>query len=540
MNWFNNLSLKYKFGGFNAAVILLALTLGAMLVSSINSIQALTNSINSNNTNSLYTKELQINLIRINAAFSNLADIEEGVEDAQTQLEAAQQNIDLLIKESMKSNSLTIPTDEIKAYKEHFKSYFENGKQTATAFMSQQDGDEEDYVDDINNLTNKILIETEALISRYLEATKQHHARTLADLHTTRNESLILLLILLAVIIACSLVLLRSIHKPIQEFIRLISDMTSEGWNLTMRFDTNRKDEFGELAAFFNNFISTLRNIINNVTTASGDLNVAAQEVAQTTRQTNNASIEQCDKTERIATAVTQISATVNEVANNTADAAKAAHDAAEESTKGRTIVFETIQSIENVDAEVGKALDAIVQSKQDSDSIGAIVDVINNIAEQTNLLALNAAIEAARAGDHGRGFAVVADEVRTLATRTKQSTGEIQQMVERLQSSAERAMNVMEESTNRVKNSVATAGSAGASLETITKSIDNINTLNTQIASATEEQLSVFENINEHIHDIHMTAEHMEDNARQSESASQRLNKVSSNLQSVIGQFHV
>ncbi len=207
--------------------------------------------------------------------------------------------------------------------------------------------------------------------------------------------------------------------------------------------------------------------------------------------------LEQKDEVDKVATAMTEMSATVHEVARNATEAAEAAQRADEETTKGKMVVSQAIEAIDLLANEVNDAAQVIHRLEQDSDEIGAVLDVIRGIAEQTNLLALNAAIEAARAGEQGRGFAVVADEVRTLAQRTQQSTQEIQNMIERLQSGAQDAVKAMEQGRSRAQVGVEQAAEAGTSLETIAQAVGTISDMNTQIATAAEEQSVVAEEIN-------------------------------------------
>ncbi len=207
--------------------------------------------------------------------------------------------------------------------------------------------------------------------------------------------------------------------------------------------------------------------------------------------------LEQKDEVDKVATAMTEMSATVHEVARNATEAAEAAQRADEETSKGKSVVSQAIEAIDLLANEVNDAAQVIHRLEQDSDEIGAVLDVIRGIAEQTNLLALNAAIEAARAGEQGRGFAVVADEVRTLAQRTQQSTQEIQNMIERLQSGAQDAVKAMEQGRSRAQVGVEQAAEAGTSLETIAQAVGTISDMNTQIATAAEEQSVVAEEIN-------------------------------------------
>ncbi|MFM8453488.1 MAG: methyl-accepting chemotaxis protein [Gammaproteobacteria bacterium] len=221
-----------------------------------------------------------------------------------------------------------------------------------------------------------------------------------------------------------------------------------------------------------------------------------------------------------ISEATSQMSGTVQDVAKNASHAADAAQSAGQETVRGDELVARTLSSINQLAKEVSHASEVIQRVDSDSKEIGSVLDVIKGIAEQTNLLALNAAIEAARAGEQGRGFAVVADEVRTLAQRTQQSTQEIQNMIERLQSGAAQAVTVMQEGTNRVQANVEEATKAGESLRAIKQSIGMIGDMNIQIASATEKQISVAKAINEnlsHISEVALQTSQGSDHAAQS-----------------------
>lgn len=232
---------------------------------------------------------------------------------------------------------------------------------------------------------------------------------------------------------------------------------------------------------------------------------------------------------------MTEMTASSQEVANS---AAGAAQDADAQSKSGVKIVNHAIGSINSLADEIEKTAKVTQSLVENSETIGSVLDVIKGIAEQTNLLALNAAIEAARAGEQGRGFAVVADEVRTLASRTRDSTTEIQNIIEKLQSRANQAASVMQNSREKARDSVAQAEEAGSVLQEISTAIANIDCLNAQIATAAEEQTSVAEEMNRNIVSISDIAEETVAGAAELASSSQDLSKLASDLQAEVSQF--
>ena len=256
--------------------------------------------------------------------------------------------------------------------------------------------------------------------------------------------------------------------------------------------------------------------------------------------ETKRDTLQQQSETSQVVTAMNEMTATVQEVARHATEAASAANKADHASVEGKKVVLSTMNAIEALSSEVHSAANVISQLEKDSENIGTVLDVIKGIAEQTNLLALNAAIEAARAGEQGRGFAVVADEVRTLASRTQQSTQEIQAMIENLQVGAQTAVKVMDESRAKAESSVSQAAKAGGSLEDITHSVSLINDMNTQIATAAEEQSAVAEEINRNIVNISEIVDRTADGANQTSIASEELASLAAQLQQLVNQFKV
>ncbi len=256
--------------------------------------------------------------------------------------------------------------------------------------------------------------------------------------------------------------------------------------------------------------------------------------------QTGNGIRAQQSGTDQVATAVCEMVATIKEVARNTAQAADAAREADAQTKSGDLVVKQAIDVIEVLAKDVDRASQVISKLSDDSQNIGMVLNVIRGIAEQTNLLALNAAIEAARAGEQGRGFAVVADEVRMLASRTNQSTQEIQKMIEQLQAGAKEAVQVMERGGTQARTSVQEATKAGTSLSSIANSVANITDMSTQIAVAIEQQSMVAEEISRNIITISQINTQTSDGAGQTEDASAELARLAIHLQNVVSQFKV
>lgn len=266
---------------------------------------------------------------------------------------------------------------------------------------------------------------------------------------------------------------------------------------------SGRRDETGA-ALLANRILSArLRTVIGRVADSADNLNEVSTQTASTVEQSARGIITQQSETDQVATAMNEMAATVQEVAHSAEQAASASYNAKSEVDNGKRVMNEIITHTNALAKEVEEASRVIHDVENHSNQIGAILQVIQDIAEQTNLLALNAAIEAARAGDQGRGFAVVADEVRTLAQRTQESTEEIHNMITQLQNGSKEAVSVMENGREQAGTSVNNAAHGGELLNTISEAINTITDMNTQIASAAEEQSAVAEEINRNITNI-------------------------------------
>jgi methyl-accepting chemotaxis protein len=310
--------------------------------------------------------------------------------------------------------------------------------------------------------------------------------------------------------------------------------------DLTHKVNLTGKDEFAWMCWEYSEGRKGFTTLTKEILGSSGQLAAAAEELSAVTETSNSGVMRQQGEIEQVATAMNEMSATVTEVSKNAANAATAAQDADDQAKNGCEVVNTTVETINNLASEVERTSQVIENLKGDSLSIGAVLDVIRDIAEQTNLLALNAAIEAARAGEQGRGFAVVADEVRTLASRTQQSTREINDMIEKLQNGANQAVSVMEMGRAKAEESVEQAAKAGEALQAITGVVDNIKSMNMQIASAAEEQSATAEEINRNIVNISEVAQETAGGSQQTASASDELARLASDLQGQVAKFKI
>ncbi|RMG56832.1 MAG: methyl-accepting chemotaxis protein [Gammaproteobacteria bacterium] len=310
--------------------------------------------------------------------------------------------------------------------------------------------------------------------------------------------------------------------------------------DLTRRLQVSTRDELNEIATEFNHMADQFEELIQGLRDAASQIDDTTGGFVALVDQAREGAEHQRSQTDQVATAITEMSATAQEVASNAEQAAHATSDAQQAALQGNDVVNEVVQSINRLAGEVDEAARVIRELEANSQEIGSILDVIRGIAEQTNLLALNAAIEAARAGEQGRGFAVVADEVRTLASRTQEATQEIQEMIERLQAGAGQAAQVMSRSAESAGNTVQMAGEAGRSLAGITEAVNTVNDMNAQIASAAEEQTAVAEEINQNVINISQVCNRTTDMTGNIHEAGVRLRELAERLANIVSRFRL
>ncbi|MDF2390880.1 methyl-accepting chemotaxis protein [Aeromonas salmonicida] len=358
------------------------------------------------------------------------------------------------------------------------------------------------------------------------------------NMHGSLQSSVLLILVILGITLVATVVIGNRVTRPLADAVQALNDIADGEGDLTQRLKVQSNDEIGQLATAFNRFVERIQSVVSQVGETSNHLLSAVEKLHSLSEHYDHQMQGHSRETDQVVTAVTEMSSTAQEVAASASNAATATSDAARESDAARGVVGTAINSINRLVGEVHTASGVIEQLAHETGKIGSVVEVIRGIAEQTNLLALNAAIEAARAGEQGRGFAVVADEVRSLAGRTQQSTKEINEMLQRLQSGVKQAVDVMQASEERSQETVQEASHIATSLDSMVMAVSTINDMNIQIATAAEEQHAVSEEINKNLVAIQQIVSELTDAAVESNSTTRDLASTGDKLRKLVSQF--
>jgi methyl-accepting chemotaxis protein len=462
----------------------------------------------------------------------------------------------LQLRRSEKDFMLRRDPKYVQAFDDGIGRFLTQVQQSTLSFSDKEQltADIKDYRMNFNNLVNKEVLfglsdedgkmaELQDKIHQTDDDTIVLREQTLAEIELGKNQTFIIglsiFLLIAAVLCIFTYLIIRSIIKPVQDITYVISSI-EKSKDLSMRCNESGNDELSKIAYHFNQMVMTFQELIQQVNESVTAMNESCQELSRNATTASKGVLRQLNETDMVATAVTEMGATIDEIAKNTALAASKASQTHENAQSGQQGVELTVQKITLLAKQLADSAAVVTELERDSVTIGSVLDVIRGIADQTNLLALNAAIEAARAGEQGRGFAVVADEVRTLALRTQTSTQEISSIISTLQARTHSIVNLMQESQQQGRESAEQAAIAGDVLRTITNDVTNIMDMSTQIAAAIEEQSMVAAEVGKNVVVIRDIADESSQAAEENAAASEDVRVRAKALHEAVSQFRV
>jgi len=411
--------------------------------------------------------------------------------------------------------------------------YINNGVEAGNVIMVAPETGLDDTADRLSVHLDKL--------SDQLKTELDNSGYALSDsITSSRNTQITFAIILMLVVIAGLLLIYLKVEPPLMAINKSLAEINSGAGDLTQRIPLEGNDEIGTIISQFNDFLSLIQNLMRQISMEAENLVSSSNQLSDMSKRTKEEMLKQQTGTDQVATTITQLSATVQDVAMNTQNASETASKSNTETENGKAVVENAVRSIHTLSTGIDTASTVISRVETDCKNVSSVLDVIQSIADQTNLLALNAAIEAARAGEQGRGFAVVADEVRTLASRTQDSTQEIQVMIEQLQRGSGEAVKVMAESQNQAGETVSEIEETGKVLDKISELVTDITDMNMHISGAVNEQKTVVEHINQSVITINdVTASSTKETEKTAIEADQ-LQGIARNLQTAISQFKV
>ncbi|PKH04968.1 methyl-accepting chemotaxis protein [Moritella sp. Urea-trap-13] len=479
---------------------------------------------------------------------SKISEITQAIEtsvtigDEDMLLSADEVYADLIIQLDLINSIHPDKRSELLLIKSEAKEYYNSAKYLANGLISGTIS-----MDNLSNLAEKNSLNLEKLLTDLGQFKEDSQAdftalieTSLASSDESRNRGVMLGVGVIILVLAVCYWLTVSITGSIRKVSDSLKAIAQGDGDLTIRIDYANKDEVGELVHWFNLFLDKLHGSISETINSIDSLSQASTQLATSSCTSKSRIQEQSQSIDQVSRSMNEMFDTVRHIADYASNASAEASSANNEAETGTVVVKKTIEAIHELADEVKTASKVIDELDSHTSNVGLILDTIRSIADQTNLLALNAAIEAARAGEQGRGFAVVADEVRTLASRTQDSTQEIQQVLEELQRASRGAVEAMQRGMSKADMGVEQSSSAGDSLTSISVKVEAINVVNEQIASATEEQAQTSKLINGYIDETHSIATQVSQDTEVLDEITQAIEAATQKLRQATNQFSV
>lgn len=464
--------------------------------------------------------------------------LDDGFKEAEKSYQAFLKKLSILEQDFQRWQYPAAEIAQLRVMREQFEQYYQTGKQMAAAYI--EGGPE------VGNLTMPAFDQAAAAFSSTLQAMvksrEQAYREAFQKVYNTENQLQILSLVIIGIALCLGVivtVIIRGLNRRICGLAGTINEVSTDK-DLRKRIQDPHQDELGDAGRAFNLMLENFQGTLSEVNHAFHSMSEQSHQLSNITESTSGGMLRQSNEIDQVATAMNEMSSTVQEVARNTASAAESAKKANHAAGQTRQVMQQTVNSIGGLAREVERASTVIADLEAASVDIGTILDTIRGIADQTNLLALNAAIEAARAGEQGRGFAVVADEVRTLAQRTQESTEEIQSLIRKFQDGAKEAGEVMKQGKTSAEKSVSEASNASEALNSISDMVASISDMNAQIASSANEQRSVVEDMNRNLVNISTETQHITSDAVRAAKTGEAIATLSSHIQTQVESFQI
>ncbi|MGY3909029.1 bacteriohemerythrin [Aeromonas piscicola] len=530
---FRNLSIRHLLLG-SSLIILLTMVLSGIWRSTLTSqLGLLPGQVVKSSNAQIALQELRYHTTQVQQFLTDAAvsGEQDSIREAEQHAQAARQLLDTLPE--LQSTLSPLLARQLDVGKRMVDAYLKEGREAGNRLMKEPN-------QGFDALTDSIASPVEQALEQQQQQLQQQERGIDTQNHALQNQDMLLLVTTTTVILLMLLFIYFKTVRPLQHLMVQLNDLANHSHNLTFRLHSQGQDEFAYLAKVFNRFLDNIDNLIGSVQQVSDKTHDKMTLLMQHSGSTFNSMQQAQQNTDMLATAINEMTATVHNIEHNTEQASQDTLLTQQQAHEGQQQVSQTITLIRQVANHIEQSAGEVTRLDQESGEIGNILQVISTISAQTNLLALNAAIEAARAGEQGRGFAVVADEVRQLATRTQAATVDIQQRMEALQNNTRHAVSTMHTTRNVSEQAVSQAASTGETLSAIVAAVNRVADMNSQIATAAEQQAKVTEETNRNVMQVANIAHECLDLAHESRIHTRELNQANEEIRLISDQFDV